>query len=61
MTLEIERHRVLMKLRISEAMANRLLSLLLCMATVGGTLALFGSVPLIARVGAAIQEADQAP
>lgn len=50
-----------MKLRMSEAMTNRLLSLLLCMATVGGTLALFGSVPLIAQVGAAIREADRAP
>ncbi|WP_448599183.1 hypothetical protein [Thermoleptolyngbya sp.] len=50
-----------MRLRISDATANRLLSLLLCMATVGGTLALFGSVPLIAQVVAAIQETDQAP
>lgn len=49
-----------MKLKISEAMANRLLGLLLCVATVGGTLALFGSVPLIAQVGAAIQEAEKA-
>lgn len=48
-----------MKLKISEAMINRLLSLFLCVVTVGGTLALFGSVPLIARVGAAIQEAGQ--
>ncbi len=48
-----------MKLRISEAMASRLLGLFLCVATVGGTLALFGSVPLIARVGAEIQAAGQ--
>ncbi|GAB4144427.1 MAG: hypothetical protein Fur0046_21810 [Cyanobacteria bacterium J069] len=45
-----------MKPTMSESVASRVLGLLLCIATVGGTLGLFGSVPLIARVGAEILE-----